>query len=44
MEAGSASISKARQANDRAVLNLTQPDLRWLVEKLRPWLDREPRI
>ncbi|MFB0491925.1 hypothetical protein ABIE45_004511 [Methylobacterium sp. OAE515] len=26
------------------VLALTQPDLRWLVEKLRPWLDREPRI
>ncbi|WCS27204.1 hypothetical protein LOK46_10425 [Methylobacterium sp. NMS14P] len=26
------------------ILALTQPDLRWLVEKLRPWLDREPRI
>jgi hypothetical protein len=26
------------------VLALTQPDLRWLVEKLRPILDREPPV
>ncbi|WP_345819884.1 hypothetical protein ABC766_26985 [Methylobacterium fujisawaense] len=26
------------------ILVLTQPDLRWLVEKLRPWLGPAPRI